>query len=507
MGLESELALLGVRPQLTVRETVGRALLAAVGASQPAAPGWGSKHRATLFLANGAAVGLDPPRAVPELSTPECVDPFILATAHRAGLALVTEAAERVRTERGIHVTPAVASTFHQPGEVSLGTHENYGVPTLLEPAQLTPSILTWVVARQILTEPGVVSSAPGSSGFALAPRAELMSRVSGPHTTHDRAIFTTCRLNYASRGWRRLHVIAAGGTASSWAVAVRSGVTALILELFRRGDPWPDELTLRHPLRALRTVSLMPGAPVATQDGSETTPLGLNEKLLTRIEAAHEKEPLAPWAGRLLHEWRRGLAAIARGDEDELALLIESALRFQVLSAFLAGEGVDWRAARVWAGVIDRIRAWTAAEGRSLPGTWAAASRRVGEEEAAGLAAELKRAGFSGRDYPRFARIVDQLYGLDIGLGRIDGGSGARLDAARPAADRIVSEAEWRGLVRTPPPGTRAEVRGRMIARFRGAADLRASWAGIVAAGRVYDLGNPLLTTEPPPRGQDLAS
>jgi hypothetical protein len=491
-----------VRPLQNVRESVGRALLASIAATQAHAPGWGSKHRATLFLANGAAFGLDPPRAVPELSTPECLDPFDLAAAHRAGLTLVSEAAASVGEAHRHRLTPTIASTFHQPGEISLGTHENYGVPTTLEPSKLFRALITWIVIRQILTEPGVVSPAPGSSGFALSPRADLMTRVSGPYTTHDRAVFTTCRLNYAGRGWRRVHVISAGGTASSWAIVVRHGVTALLLELFLRGEPWPDELILRHPLRALRTVSLMPDAPIATVDGSETTPLGLNERLLTRVGASSAKEPLAPWADRVLAEWERGLAAIARGDNEETSLLLESALRRRVLTALLDEASVDWRSARVWAECLNQIRQMSPEPTAPLPRNSSGIERRLGVEAASLIEGKLKLAGFSWRDYPRFARVIDRLYSLDVELARVPDGLGVRLDDARPDPERVVPSEHWRRFMRRPPKGTRAEARGRLIDRHGTAPDLRASWAGVVAWGRVYDLPSPLSSTDPPPRG-----
>ena len=505
MGLESELALLGVKPTASVRDRVGQALLAAVGETQPHAPGWGSKHRSTYFLANGGAFGLDPPRSVPELSTPECVDPFDLAAAHRAGLALVAGAAARVEEFQGHRLTPALASTFHQPREVSLGTHENYGAPTALDPALLIRNLVTWVVVRSILTEPGTVSSAPESRGFALAPRAELMTRVSGPYTTHDRALFTTCRLNYSGRGWRRLHVIAAGGTASSWAIVVRHGVAALILELTLRGDRFPEVLLLRQPLAALRSVSLDPEATIETLDGGTTTALGLNERLLARLKAAQAAEPFAPWAERVLAEWEHGLAVIARGDEAEAALLFESALRRQVLGAFLERAGVDWRTARIWASCLDQIRNLSPDPLAPLPQTAAAVRRRLGEETARALEIELRPAGFSLRDYSRFAGIVDGLMSLDIELSRTPDGLGAELDQVQLDSRNgaaILPPERWRPLLRTPPAGTRAEVRGRLIARHASAPDLRASWAGVVAGGRVYDLPSPLSTIEPPPRG-----
>jgi hypothetical protein len=505
MGLESELALLGVKPSTSVRDRVGRALLEAVAETQPHAPGWGSKHRSTLFLSNGGAFGLDPPRSVPELSTPECVDPFDLAGAHRAGLALVAAAAARVEEFHGHRLTPALASTFHQPRDVSLGTHENYGVPTTLDPAILVRNLVTWVVIRSILTEPGVVSSAPDSSGFALSPRAELMTRVSGPYTTHDRALFTTCRLNYSGRGWRRLHLIAAGGTASSWAIIVRHGVAALILELTLRGETLPDGLHLRHPLAALRSVSRDPEAPIETLEGTATA-LGLNERLHARLHAANAREPLAPWADRVLSEWEHGLAVIARGDDAETALLLESSLRRQILSAYLERAGVEWSVARTWAACLEQVRNLSPDPGASLPANAAAVRRRLGEETARAIELELKPAGFTLRDYGRFAGIVDGLLTLDIELSRTPDGLGAELDRVhaetRTNGDALLPPERWRPLLRTPPPGTRAEVRGRLIARYAQAPDLRASWAGVVAGGRVYDLPSPLMTIEPPPRG-----
>jgi hypothetical protein len=503
MGLESELGLLGVRPLLILRERVGRSILDAVAATQPAAAGWGSKHRSTLFLANGSAIGLDPPRAVPELSTPECVDPFDLAACHRAGLALISQAAATVGESLGHRLTPLVASTFHQPGDVSLGTHENYGVPTAIEPAALLRGLLTWIVVRQVLTEPGVVSGAPGSNGFALAPRAELMTRISGPYTTHDRAIFTTCRLNYAGRGWRRLHVIPAGATASSWAIAIRHGVTALIIEMLLRGEPWPDELTLRYPLRALRTVSQMPESPISTAAGGESTPIALNERLHAHVAAAQAREPLAEWAPRLLAEWQRGIHAMVAGSEEEKSLLLEPVLRRRVLSAFLAEAGVSWRVARLWADFFDRVRALLAVGGETtpLPVTATAAQRSLGHESAQVLELELKAAGFSWQDYPRFRRVVDGLYTLDIELSRAGDGLGIRLDDAPPEEERLVPTGRWRAFMQSPPPGTRAEARGRLITRHQRAPDLRASWAGVVAEGRVYDLPSPLSALEPVPR------
>jgi hypothetical protein len=220
------------------------------------------------------------------------------------------------------------------------------------------------------------------------------------------------------------------------------------------------------------------------------------------KIEAAHEKEPLATWAGRVLAEWRRGLAAIARGDEEELALLLEPVLRQRVLTAFLTAEGVTWHAALKSAEVIDRLKSLTAGDGASLPRTWPGVVRRMGEEEANRAAQSLAGAGFSPEDYPRCVRLVEELYTIDVGLAGVENGAGARLDALRPERDQIAPPTAWRELMRAAPEGTRAEVRGRLIARHRDQADLRASWAGVVAGGQVYDLGNPLMTTDPPARG-----
>jgi hypothetical protein len=270
------------------------------------------------------------------------------------------------------------------------------------------------------------------------------------------------------------------------------------------RGEPWPHALSLRYPLRALRTVSFMPEAPLITAEGGEATPLELNEQLYALIADAHTRESLAEWTPRLLAEWRRGLEARARGNEEEMSLLLEPALRRRVLSTFLDQAGVDWRAARIWAEFFDRVRLLLAAESGELtplPLAASAARRRLGEEASVALARELRAAGFSWRDYPRFRRLVDRLYSLDIELSRAGDGLGPRLDDAPPEDERLIPTRRWQALMHSPPMGTRAEARGRLIARHRDAPDLRASWAGVVADGRVYDLPSPLSAVEPAAR------
>ena len=100
MGLELELGLLNAPELTTRRERVCARLLEAVAGTQAHAPGLHAKQKHTIFLANGAAFGLEPPGwIVPEYDTPECASPFDLAAAVTAGMRLLAAAAAQVDVE------------------------------------------------------------------------------------------------------------------------------------------------------------------------------------------------------------------------------------------------------------------------------------------------------------------------------------------------------------------------------------------------------------------------
>jgi hypothetical protein len=509
MGLEAELGILGLPDHPGEREQTCRALVRAIGREQPFARGGDPKHAHCIFLGNGGAFGPDPPRSmVPEYDTPECLSPFSLAASLTAGMRIVARAADRVAAERREREpAPArliqlrgdlrlvAASMFYQGDESGLGHHENYGIrwPSGRAPTILQTTLLPWIVTRQLLTEPGFLTCAEDTAGFGLSPRAPAIERICGESTTHNRAIFTSGRTAYARRGWIRLHVIAAGATLSPWAVALRHGGTALFLTMALRGCALPPALEVTNPIAALHQVALDPTATILIGAGA-ATPLSVLKQLYAWVEEEHGRRSLAPWADRLLAEWRLGLA-LAEAQIETSEIWLEHALRRRILGLYLAEAGIRWEEIRFWFHFLrlaERYRAHPA----PLPQT--PFGDRVREliktEFQPLLDRRLIAAGGHWHDLPVFRRHLQRLWALDIELNRIVGGIADRQSEMRRSlgAEVISEEDIQRAEVQAPDP-TRARVRSQMIRHHAGDDALRATWDGVRTRDGHFSLPTPL--------------
>jgi hypothetical protein len=506
MGLEAELGILGLMDEPGERAQVCEDLVRAIADEQPHAWGLDPKHSPFVFLANGAAFGPDPPRnVVPEYDTPECLSPFSLAASLTAGMRIVARAADKVAARR-LESNPesarlarlrgelrlVAASMFYQGDDSGLGHHENYGVRWSGQGALFHAPLLPWIVTRQLLTEPGFVTCAEGTSGFGLSPRASLIERTQGESTTHTRAIFTTGRTAYARKGWVRLHVIAAGATLSPWAIALRHGGTALLLTMALRGWTPPLTCRIRDAASALRQVSLFPAAPIDTEGGLMTAH-AISTELCDAVQSAHERRSLAPWATRLLAEWRLGLM-VAGATLSASEIWLEHALRRRILSMFLAGAGMSWPEVRFWVHFLrlaERCRRKDSLPRSNNPDCVRAAIREMGLVE---LDRRLIEAGRSWSEFPRFRRQVERLWRLDIELNRITGGIADRQSRMRQALGaEVVSEAEIAAAEREPPDPTRARTRAEVIRKHFGDPALHVTWNKVQTSEGPFELPTPL--------------
>jgi len=508
MGLEAELGLLGLPEHPGEREQVCKDLVRAVADEQPHAWGLDPKHKHFAFLANGGAFGPDPPRnVVPEYDTPECLSPLSLAASLTAGMRIVARAAERVAAHRREQdprrarlarfrgdLRLVAASMFYQGDDTGLGHHENYGVrwPGRYSLGTLHEAVLPWIVTRQLLTEPGFVTCADDTRGFGLSPRVPAIERICGESTTHTRAIFTSGRTAYARKGWLRLHLIAAGATLSPWAVALRHGGTALLLTMALRGWTPPVACRIRDAVRALREVTLHPGLPIETDYGFRT-PHAILSQLCDAVETEHERRSLAPWASRLLAEWRLGLA-VADAQLEAAEIWLEHALRRRILSTYLAEAGIGWPEMRFWFHFL-RLAQHGSRSG-SLPQTFATdrlraefSDRSLGE-----LDRRLAEAGKHWHDFPRFRRHIERIWCLDIELNRIQGGIADRQSRMRRELGvEVITEAAIVAAEHDPPDPTRARTRAEVIRQYAGNPGFQVTWNKISTPEGQCDLPTPL--------------
>ena len=252
-----------------------------------------------------------------------------------------------------------------------------------------------------------------------------------------DRPLFETRDLFF--RPWsafgrrRRLHLMLGDANLCDWALVLRAGATALVLEALEElaDAEWPE---LARPLEALRQVSDDPGLarPLALADGKLASALDIQQRYLAHVRSALAADARpALWKARVVAMWHETLELLAR-EPGALA------------------DRVDWLAKRtlLYEAVPDPAdRAALEAQGARLVGA-----------DAPGADERLRRLAWR-------ALRVDFAY-HELG----PRGEQRRLEA-RGAVRRLASDADVARARRDPPLDTRAAARARAIreARARG--------------------------------------
>jgi proteasome accessory factor A len=125
----------------------------------------------------------------------------------------------------------------------------------------------------------------------------------------------------------RRLHLLLGDANLCDWALVLRVGATALVLEAIESGADvaWPR---LARPLEALRTVGADPdlGAELALEDGCRATAFVIQRRVLEGVRRALAAElavagagASAAWKPRVFAMWEETLDTLER-DPDRLA-------------------------------------------------------------------------------------------------------------------------------------------------------------------------------------------
>jgi hypothetical protein len=259
------------------------------------------------------------------------------------------------------------------------------------------------------------------------------------------------------------------------------------------RGWTLPAAFRIQDPVKVLHQVTLDPSAMIETERGF-VSPIAMLTQLCEAAETADEHRSLAPWAKRLLAEWRLGLA-LADAQNEASEIWLEHALRRRILGQYLADAGLGWQEIRFWFHFLrlaERFRHHVAPLPQSMNGEQLRAA--VSPSSVAALDRRLIEAGKSWNDLPRFRRHVERLWALDIELNRIVGGIADRQSRLRRNLGvEVISDAEIAAAEREPPDPTRALLRARMIREHAPDSALRVTWNKVQTGAGSFDLSTPL--------------
>ena len=318
------------------------------------------------FTTSGARLYVDVGQH-PEYAGPECVwvsDVVAQDLAGDAVLASMARAANARLEPRGarIHLlksnTDAWGATF--------GCHENYqvgrGAPLPLG------GLVGLLAARQVLAGAGALpadaggvdrpeaggTSGSGGLGRPLGPmrysaRADHIHGAASADPTRERAFVNTRDEPHADASrWRRLHVVAGDSAVSPWTTALKVVLVDAALTLVERGQWDLADCELADPARAAHVWNQDPNTACRRVGGrSDITCPEMVELVLERLTspAVDEADGLT---ARVLDLAGRGAQALRSGRPGPVATELDWAIKHRVLARVAERAPSGWRDPRV---------------------------------------------------------------------------------------------------------------------------------------------------------------
>src|SRR3954464_469980 len=306
---------------------------------------------ANVILTNGARLYVD--HAHPEYSSPEVSNPRDVVLWDKAGELVMLAAARRLAAAPGLPKVNLYKNNTDNKG-VSYGTHENYLMRRETPFADIVRYLTPFFVSRQVFAGAGRVGLGQDGAGvgFQISQRADFFEVEVGLETTLKRPIINTRDEPHASADrFRRLHVIIGDATLCEVATYLKTGTTALVLELIEEkgfsADLWVD-----RPVTALHAVSHDPSLKTVLKlrDGRSLTAVQLQWMFLEHVHAYLDDRygsDVDLLTKDVMLRWESVLARLEK-DPAECARELDWVAKLRLLDGFRERENLAWDAARL---------------------------------------------------------------------------------------------------------------------------------------------------------------
>jgi proteasome accessory factor A len=339
-GLESEFGVtctLRGRRRLTPDE-VARYLFRRVVA-------WG--RSSNVFLENGARLYLDV-GSHPEYATPECDSIRELVAHDKAGeriLEVLVNSAEARLHEEGIRGRVFLFKNNTDSANNSYGCHENYLTGRGDHLAHYTSVLIPFFVTRQIYAGAGKVLPTARNTIFAMAQRSEHIWEGVSSATTRSRPIINTRDEPHADAElYRRLHVIVGDSNMSEYATFLKIGAAAILLRLVEDPSVVLRDLTLEHPVRAIREIShdLTCRKLVRLVNGREVSALDIQREYLDRALRYRDNKGLPAEESLALDMWEYVMTGLER-DPLSLDRELDWVMKYHLVESYRDKHNLEW--------------------------------------------------------------------------------------------------------------------------------------------------------------------
>ena len=468
-----------------------------------------------LYLQNGSRLYIDAGHH-PELSSPECLNPWDVVRYVRAGDVILERLADGVKSEddRIDHVLVFKGNVDYSGSGTTWGSHESYLHRS--DPDLLRRRLIPHLVSRVIYTGAGGFNPLSSGLEFMLSPRAAHLAQVVSHQSTWARGIIHTRDESLSASGYRRQHLICGESQHSDLATWLRVGVTAVIVAMIDAGIPCGDEVAIESPLEALNLFArdVCCDATVAMAGGSSRTAVQIQRQYLAHAHK-HQAAPFMPvWTERVCTEWAAMLARIEETPQ-RLTRTLDWAIKLAVYQDRARRRGIEWKTLPSWTHIVESLE--RKRQTLDQPGQRLSAEIVLAEDSPLRDTIrevtpylEAKQIQWSGLD--PFLKLRQELFEVDTRFGRVGPGGlfsvldrSGRLDHRVTGVDRIAE------AIDEPPAEGRAHVRGEVIRRaVHDGTELGCAWSSVVNRSMRLrlDLSDPFTMREeweavkpPPPR------
>lgn len=299
---------------------------------------WG--RSSNVFLENGGRLYLDV-GSHPEFATPECDSIWDLVRFDRAGdlilNELVANAENRLRNE-GIRGKISIFKNNTDSAGNSYGCHENFLVGRVDDSNDYQDVFIPFLVSRQIFSGAGKILFTTRGPVFSLSQRAEHIWEDVSSATTRSRPIINTRDEPHADAElFRRLHVIVGDTNMSQYATFLKVGTAACVLRMMEQESFSLRNLTLENPIRAIREISsdITCRQVVRLASGKEMSALDIQKYLLQRAMDFDAEHGFSPEEKQALAMWEETLTALEK-DPMVLSDRIDWVCKYQLLNRYL---------------------------------------------------------------------------------------------------------------------------------------------------------------------------
>jgi len=257
------------------------------------------------FLGNGGRLYVDR-GGLPEYATPECRNIWDVVAYEMAGDRIVQELAEATWTEgasRKLHIYKNNVDYYQS----TYGNHENY----LITPQGMgrIERLIPFLVTRQIYAGAGKVMPSSDLKDITLqiTQRADFFNSTYSDRTSEIRGIINTRKRELPRQGKnQRLHIIVGDSNMSQYAIALKTGITSLMIRLLEE-DALGDGLVLEAPVKALKSISRRYDAPVDVSllgKAASYSALEIQSIYLEKAQRFYATHGADPDESRLLALW-----------------------------------------------------------------------------------------------------------------------------------------------------------------------------------------------------------